>query len=65
MQSKRALESYKVFPIIAWTLVIGFSIFVYTLVQELQATTTELAIISDRLEEQANTPPNELTDFSR
>lgn len=65
MHSTRSLESYKIFPIIAWTLVLGFSLFVYTIVQDLRATTAELAIISEQLELHANTPPNELGDLSR
>ena len=59
----KALESYKIFPFIAWGLVAGFAIFVYMITLELQS-------VADRLEQQslelrtiANTPPSEITDF--
>lgn len=39
---ERTLEKYKIFPYIAWALFIGFAIFVYTLVMQLQAATESL-----------------------
>jgi len=40
---ERTLEKYKLFPYIAWAVFIGFSLFVYSLVLELQATAESLA----------------------
>jgi hypothetical protein len=39
---ERTLEKYKFFPYIAWALCIGFALFVYNLVLDLQATTMAL-----------------------
>jgi len=65
MQSKQALERHKFFPYIAWALIIGFSLFVYTIVQDLRKTTSELQSVATRLELHANTPAEEITDFER
>lgn len=65
LQSKHSLERHPFFPYIAWTLVLGFSLFVYTIVQDLRAVTAELSETATRLEAQANTPPDQITDFSR
>ncbi len=48
------LESHKLFPIVAWSLVVGFAVFTYTLTMQVQA---ELDGISDgvvRLEQKLN-----------
>ena len=31
------LESHKLFPIVAWSLVVGFAVFTYTLTMQVQA----------------------------
>jgi hypothetical protein len=49
--SKRSLEQYRVFPYIAWGLVILFAGFVYSLVLNLKAETAELGASAGRLEE--------------
>lgn len=43
---ERTLEKYAIFPYIAWAIFIGFAIFVYSLVMELQATAESLATTS-------------------
>ena len=43
----KPLESYKIFPFIAWTLVIGFALFTYALTVRVQ---TELDGISSGIE---------------
>jgi hypothetical protein len=63
--SKRALEQYRVFPYIAWTLVGGFAFFVYTLTTELSAATASLEATQNQLEAQVNQDPSTITDFSR
>lgn len=42
------LESYPIFPYVAWTIVIGFALFTYTLVLNLEA---ELDVINVNVEE--------------
>lgn len=39
---KRSLESYKIFPYVAWGLIGGFAFFVYNLVTELEDTAAQL-----------------------
>lgn len=65
MQSKQALERHSFFPYIAWVLIIGFSFFVYTIVQDLRQATSELENVASRLELYANTPAEEIADFER
>jgi hypothetical protein len=43
---ERTLEKYKLFPYIAWAVFIGFALFVYSLVLELQATAESLVTTS-------------------
>lgn len=49
--TKRALESYRFFPYLAWTLVIGFAFFVYQLTVETAATITTLGEQTSALEQ--------------
>lgn len=65
LQSKHSLERHKFFPIIAWAVVFGFSLFVYTIVQDLQRTSHELSETTTRLEAQLKVAPEEITDFRR
>lgn len=51
LDMNNTLESHKLFPYIAWAIVIGFAVFVYTLTLRVQ---NELEVIGDgvsRLEE--------------
>ncbi|MEN9920446.1 MAG: hypothetical protein RL538_339 [Candidatus Parcubacteria bacterium] len=61
--SDRNLESFRIFPIAAWSCVIGFAVFVYTLTMNLQSTTTELESQANFLETTSKKPLNEHTDF--
>jgi hypothetical protein len=63
--SKRALEQYRVFPFIAWGLVIGFAFFVYTLTTELKETVATLETETQTLETWANTDPSTITEFGQ
>jgi len=65
LQSKHSLERHKFFPFIAWVMVIGFSLFVYTIVQDLHRTSQELGQTASRLEAQLQVAPEEITDFTR
>ncbi len=44
------LESYKIFPVIAWILVIGFALFTYSLVMRFEKELTDINSGIDRLE---------------
>jgi hypothetical protein len=65
MRSKHSLERHPFFPYIAWTIVIGFALFVYTIVQDLLVISAEIGESSAWLEARATTPPSQITDFSR
>ena len=61
----KALESYKIFPFVAWGLVIGFSIFVYNITMKLQAVTEDLKAQTEWLQEQVNAPAGSIENFDR
>lgn len=65
LQSKHALERHRFFPYIAWATVVLFALFVYSIVQDLNATTSALKASTTKLETAAKLPPAEITDFSR
>jgi hypothetical protein len=65
LQSKHSLERHRFFPYIAWAVVLGFSLFVYTIVQDLKRTSQELSETTTRLEAQLKVRPEEITDFTR
>lgn len=65
LQSKHSLERHKFFPVIAWITVLGFSLFVYTIVQDLRRTSQELSETTSRLEAQLKVSPEEITNFNR
>ncbi|MBP9717229.1 MAG: hypothetical protein KBD44_00760 [Candidatus Pacebacteria bacterium] len=65
LQSKHSLERHRFFPYIAWAVVLGFSLFVYTIVQDLKRTSQELSETTTRLEAQLKVKPEEITDFTR
>ncbi len=48
------LESHKLFPVVAWILVIGFAIFTYMLTVRVQAELTNIGDGIARLEERLN-----------
>lgn len=48
------LERYKVFPYVAWSIFIGFALFVGSLAIELNSTTNELAQNNQRLVKVSN-----------
>lgn len=52
--SKKALEKHPLFPYIAWVLVFCFSVFVFTIVQDLKRTADQLSQYSNNLEQKAN-----------
>lgn len=61
----KALESYKIFPYLAWTLIIGFSYYVYVIAMNLQETAERLSAQADLLEMSVNNPTKEPVDSNR
>ena len=61
-KGKRSLESYRIFPYVAWGLIIGFSFFVYNLVTDLQTATSQLQKQTDALQQQVSSDLR-TTDF--
>lgn len=47
----KALESYKIFPYVAWTIVIIFAYFVYDITIELRTIANDLKIQSEYLQQ--------------
>ena len=56
-KGKRSLEAYKLFPYVAWGLVVGFSLFVYSIITNLQATTAQLQQQTSALEAKVSADP--------
>ncbi|MCA9354544.1 MAG: hypothetical protein KC877_03440 [Candidatus Kaiserbacteria bacterium] len=59
----KALESYKIFPYVAWLVTIGFAIFVYNITVELQTVTRDLQVQTSILMDKINTPAEQIEDF--
>ena len=59
----KALESYKIFPIVAWILTFIFALFVYNIAVELKTVAEDLQKQSDLLQEQTKKPIEEIEDF--
>ena len=57
VDGKRSLEAYKIFPYIAWGLIVGFVFFVYNIVVELQDTAAQLERQTTSLQEQVDADP--------
>ncbi|MCA9362907.1 hypothetical protein KC851_01150 [Candidatus Kaiserbacteria bacterium] len=56
--NNRSLESYKIFPYLAWVVTIGFSFFVYNITLDLKAVTIELQAQTEMLQQQISLTPN-------
>lgn len=54
MHMHNTLESQRIFPIIAWSVVIGFALFVYTLTLQLKAELNSIGDGIQRLEMRLN-----------
>jgi hypothetical protein len=61
----KALESYKIFPIIAWITTLGFAFFVYTIAMDLKDTAAQLGAQTDLLQQNARTPAGDIVDFDK
>ncbi len=63
MKQSRPLESFRIFPYLAWGLIIGFAFFVYTLTTELKNAQSDMSVRIEALEARANQDPSAITDF--
>jgi len=63
--NKQMLESYKVFPFIAWGLTFGFAVFVYNITVELRDITSDLQERTAHLQQKVDTPIDQITDFEQ
>ena len=63
--NKRHLENFKVFPYVAWGLIISFSLFVYGIAQNLRTVTQDVAAQTAFLESTVTTPAAEVENFQR
>lgn len=54
------LESFKIYPYIAWALIIGFAVFVYTITTNLKAAASDLRIQSELSDVQTPLIPSQL-----
>ncbi len=61
----KALESYKIFPFVAWGLVIGFSIFVYNIALKLQTVANNLEAQTQWLQAQVDAPAGQDQNYDR
>ncbi len=52
----RTLESFPIFPYIAWGVTFFFAFFVYQIVGELQETTKQLQMQADSIQEMIDAP---------
>jgi cell division protein FtsN len=59
----RALETFRVFPYIAWACIIAFAFMVYSMTIHLKAATTELRAQTAFTEAQAKTNPTQIKSF--
>lgn len=48
------LESYKIFPYVAWALVVGFALFTYSLTVQLQQELNDISSGIERVEQRLN-----------
>ena len=59
---RRALEKYKIFPFIAWGLVIGFTYFVYTITVDLQEAVSDLGVQTELLKDAVDNSTGKLSN---
>ena len=62
--NKRSLESFKVFPYLAWTVIAGFGFLVYHISVELRTVTQDLSTQSEFIETQAKKSPEQIENFN-
>jgi hypothetical protein len=59
----KSLETYKIFPYIAWAITFIFAYFVYNITIDLKMVAQDLQDKTQQLQEKVDTPINEIVDF--
>ncbi len=59
----KTLESYKIFPYVAWIIIFAFIFFVYSITMRLQTVIQDLQTQTQNLQEKVNTPIQDIEDF--
>jgi len=59
----KALESYKIFPYVAWIVTLGFAFFVYNLSLKLERVATDLQAQTKSLEAKINAQSSDTVDY--
>jgi len=62
--NNRSLETSGLFPYVAWTVMVGFALFVYKITLDLQDVVSNLQTQTQQLQERINTDPKEIKDFN-
>jgi hypothetical protein len=60
----RRLESFRLFPYVAWILTALFTFFVYQITVELREVSANLELQSEFIEEQVKKQPENIKDFT-
>jgi|GEM_PF-668068 len=61
----KALESYKIFPYVAWIITFGFVLFVYNITMELKKVANNLQSQTHFLQQQIKAPASEVGNFTK
>ena len=61
----RTLESFKIFPYVAWGITILFAVFVYNITLELKTVTEDLQAQTNYLHDRIDASPELIEDFSK
>lgn len=61
--NNKSLEAYKIFPYVAWTLTLGFAIFVYNITVQLTEVTRNLQAQTQFLVDHVNAGPTATSSY--
>jgi len=59
----KALETYKIFPFVAWGITLAFAFLVYDITMELKDAVQDLQVQTQYLQDRVNTPVEHISDF--
>lgn len=65
LKNEKALENFRIFPFVAWGLVIIFALFVYKIALDLKVVTEDLQAQTKFLQEKIGTPVEKIGSFDR
>ncbi|MBP6881335.1 MAG: hypothetical protein KBC35_01810 [Candidatus Pacebacteria bacterium] len=61
----KALESYKIFPYVAWILTFSFAVFVYSITVKLNAVAEDLQAQTKFIQERIDQSPESIESFDK